>query len=161
MLPITVRPTTEPFPGVSWHWETETDILSGSYRRPRTGESAGTVEISSSDGAVLVLDVVAGEIAGLDVVIWPDVETVAALRPPVPAASGRVVLTPDPGEERQVEADLAVAVDGLEQTFHLRVGPERPVRAIQVADRMFVERDDAGLLAGFWLTGVPPFPGEE
>jgi hypothetical protein len=148
-------------PQVTWRWEPETDILSGSWRSPWGGEAAETVEISSPEGAVLVLDVVDGEIAGLDVVIWPDVETVAALEAPAPDASGRVLVPAAPPESHQIDTDLAVTVDGLEQTFHLQIGGRRPVSAMRLADRLMVELDAGDRLAGFWLTGVPPFPGEE
>ena len=45
--------------------------------------------------------------------------------------------------------------------FHLLVGPRRPVTTIAVADHLLIEVDDGDELAGFWLTGVPPFPSEE
>lgn len=149
------------FPRVSWRWESETDILSGSYRVPEEAEQAESVEVSSPDGAVTVLDVVGGELCGLDLVIWPDVETVSGLRAPAPDMAGRVTLPPlrEPAY-RQLECELAVEVDASEQVFHLRVGPERPVRVLQVADHLLIEVDDDDRLAGFWLTGVPPFPGE-
>jgi hypothetical protein len=44
---------------------------------------------------------------------------------------------------------------------HLQVGPARPGRAIQVADHLLAEVDDEGVLAGFWLIGVPSVPSEE
>jgi hypothetical protein len=60
-----------------------------------------------------------------------------------------------------VETELAVEVDGMEQTFHLVVGKSRPATVVQVADHLMVEVDETGHLAGFWLAGVPPFPSEE
>jgi hypothetical protein len=118
------------------------------------------VELSSSDGAVAVLDVVNGELTGLDIVIWPDVETVTELHPPAPQVAGKVTLPPS-DQPRQVEEALSVKVDGLERTFHLRIGPARPVTVVQVADHLLIEVDTSDQLAGFWLTGVPPFPSEE
>ncbi|HEX9895389.1 MAG TPA: hypothetical protein VGA78_15780 [Gemmatimonadales bacterium] len=160
MLATAIMPGLTVFPQLAWRWESETDILSGSYRTPRRGETAETVELSSPDGAVAVLDVVENEICGLDIVIWPDVETVSGLRPPAPQMAGKVGLPP-PSGPRQIEEPLAVTVDGLEQTFHLRIGPERPVTVVQVADHLLIEVDASDQLAGFWLTGVPPFPSEE
>lgn len=159
-LDAVIVPGLTVFPQISWRWESETDILSGSYRSPRRGESAETVELSSPDGAVAVLDVVSDEICGLDIVIWPDVDTVTDLRPPAPQIAGRVQLPPSEAP-RQIEDTLAVTVDGLEQTFHLRIGEPRPVTAVQVADHLLIEVDSLDRLAGFWLTGVPPFPSEE
>lgn len=161
MVPVRVIPGATFFPRVSWRWESETDILSGSYRSAQKGERAESAELSSPDGAVAVLDVVEQEICGVDIVIWPDVETVSGLQAPAPTLAGRVLLpAPEDGGVRQVELELAVEVDQSEQVFHLRVGGERPVTAIQVADHLLVEVDADQLLAGFWLTGVPPFPGE-
>jgi hypothetical protein len=161
MMPLTVVPGAARFPQITWRWESETDILSGTYRTPKRGETAESVELSSADGAVSVLDVVQGEVCGVDIVIWPDVETVTGLQAPAPTMAGRVTLPPTTGGgHRQVETDLAVEVDPSEQVFHLRVGPERAVTVIQVADHLLIEVDEDDRLAGFWLTGVPPFPGD-
>jgi hypothetical protein len=148
-------------PRLTWRWESETDILSGTYRTARHGETAETVELSSDNGAVAVLDVVGGEICGVDIVIWPDVETITGLLPPAPQVVGRVLLPPATDGPGEIETELAVAVDGLEQTFHLRVGEPRPMTVVQVADHLLIEVDADGQLAGFWLAGVPPFPSEE
>jgi hypothetical protein len=160
MIPVLVRPPAAAVPAMTWRWEAETDILSGSCRMPMPGESAEAVALSSPEGAVIVLDVIEGEICGLDVVIWPDVDTHAGLQAPASVLPGRILLTPSPAP-RQFESELSVEVDGLEQTFHLLVGPRRPVTVIRVADHLLLEVDDGDGLAGFWLTGVPPFPSEE
>jgi hypothetical protein len=160
MLPTTILSGVTVMPRLMWRWEPETDILSGSNRTARPGESAEAVELSSTDGAVVVLDVIEGEISGLDIVIWPDVETIGGLRSPAPQVAGWVTLGPAAGP-RQEDTDLAIEVDGLEETFHLRMGPARPVTVVQVADHLLIEVDAANRLAGFWLTGVPPFPSEE
>jgi hypothetical protein len=161
VLQTTVVPGATVFPLVTWRWESETDILSGTYRLARRGESAESLELSSPDGAVAVLDIVSGEVCGLDIVIWPDVETVSGLQAPAPTMAGRVMLPPArPGEERETDTELAVEVDPSEQIFHMRVGPERSVTIIQVADHLLIEVDEDHRLAGFWLTGVPPFPGD-
>jgi hypothetical protein len=158
MLRTTIAPAAAELPRITWRWEAETDILSGSSRAAAPGEAAVAVELSSPDGAVVVLDVVGGELCGLDIVIWPDVETVPGLEAPVASRSGRVLL---PATGSAEEADLAVRVDGPERTVHVRVGRQRPARAILVADQLVAEIDDAGVLAGLWLTGVPPFPTAE
>ncbi len=160
MLPAAIVSGITVFPQIAWHWEAETDILSGSYHIARRGESVEAIELSSSDGAVAVLDVVNGELTGLDIVIWPDVETVTELRPPAPQVAGKVTLPPA-DQPRQIEEPLSVTVDGLERTFHLRIGNARPVTVVQVADHLLIEVDATDQLAGFWLTGVPPFPSEE
>lgn len=161
MLPTRVIPGATVFPRIRWRWEAETDILSGSYRTAQAGEAAGSLEISSPDGAVSVLDVVEGELCGVDIVIWPDIETVTGLRPPAPAMAGRITLAPEVSTGESVETSLAVETDATEQVFHLRLGSERPVTVVQVADYLLIEVDAEERLAGFWLTGVPPFPADE
>ncbi len=160
MLLVVVVPGISVFPQITWRWESETDILSGTYKSARRGETAEAVEMSSPDGAVAVLDIVGAELCGLDIVIWPDVQTVTDLRPPAPQLAGKVTLPPADGP-RQEEEPMAVTVDSLEQTFHLRIGTDRPVTVVQVADHLLIEVDAESRLAGFWLTGVPPFPSEE
>jgi hypothetical protein len=161
VLAVLIEPGLTVFPRIAWRWEPETDILTGSYRTAGRGETADSVEVSSPEGAVLVLDVVEGDICGLDVVIWPDVDTVTALRAPAPRIAGRVSVPALAEGMRQVETALAVTVDGSEQTFHLRLGSERPVTVVQVADHFLIEVDETNHVAGFWLTGVPPFPTGE
>jgi hypothetical protein len=159
MLTARVEPAAAAPPPIQWRWEPETDILSGSYRVATRGERAEAVEISSPAGAVLVLDVIEGELCGLDVVIWPELETDTDLVPPSATVRGRVVLSDTPAPP--VEAPLAVTVDGLERTFHIRVGRARLASVVQVADHFLIELDGRNRVAGFWLTHVPPFPGEE
>jgi hypothetical protein len=74
--------------------------------------------------------------------------------------AGKVTLPPSE-QPRQIEEALFVKVDGMERTFHLRIGEARPVTVVQVADHLLIEVDTSDQLAGFWLTGVPPFPSEE
>ena len=65
-----------------------------------------------------------------------------------------------PGERYTAVSDtsLSVRTNSNESTFHLRIGATRPVEVVRVADHFFIEVDQAGDVAGFWLTGVPPFP---
>ncbi len=160
MLTTEVVPGATVFPRIAWRWEAETDILSGTYLRPSPHERSGTVELTSPDGAVAVLDVVEGEICGVDIVIWPDVEVVSGLRAPAPAMAGRVALPPGLADNApEDETELTIEVDTSEQVYHLRIGPDRPVTVVQVADHLLIEVDTDQRLAGLWLTGVPPFAG--
>jgi hypothetical protein len=45
--------------------------------------------------------------------------------------------------------------------FHLQIGPRRSVECVRAADNFYIEVDQQGGLAGFWLTNVPPFTAEE
>ena len=56
-----------------------------------------------------------------------------------------------------MDTTLSVQTNGAESVFHLRIGPRRAVEVVRVADKFYVEVDQQGGLAGFWLTNVPPF----
>jgi len=153
-------------PHIAWRWDPETDILTGAVKRT-AGKGApgltGSVELEGSDGSFVLLDVAAGKIRGVEVVVWPDVRTVPTLAPPAEARTGDVEL---PGRRSQpavaaveVDASLAIDTDATESTFHVRVGQARQVTPVRVADGLLVELDEHEELAGLWLTEVPPFPG--
>jgi hypothetical protein len=161
-----VEPLTGSLPSISWRWDPETDILSGAFKGNRkTGGLTGTVELTDAEGSVAVLDVNNGVICGLDVVVWPEVATVSDLRVPAQLTDGRVVLAS--GGTRaaitsvEVDTSLSVMTDATESVFHLRIGPKRPVEVVRVADNFYIEVDQQGGLAGFWLNNVPPFTAFE
>jgi hypothetical protein len=103
-------------------------------------------------------------ICGLDVVVWPEVATRSELQVPAQLTEGRVVL-PGGGSRAvsSVEVDTTLSVDtnSAESVFHLRIGPRRPVELVRAADSFYVEVDQQGGLAGFWMTNVPPFSSFE
>ena len=73
-------------PRIAYRWDPETDILTGSVRgrphEPKEGGLTGSVELEGADGSFILLDVAGGEIRGVEVVVWPDVRTVASLQLP-------------------------------------------------------------------------------
>lgn len=161
-----VEPLTGGLPSISWRWDPETDILSGSFKGNRkAGGLTGTVELTDAEGSVAVVDVNHGVICGLDVVVWPEVATVADLRVPAQLTEGRVVLpsrTSRPSiDSVEVDTTLSVRTNAAESVFHVRIGAKRPVEVVRVADHFFVEVDQQGGLAGFWMTNVPPFTAFE
>ena len=161
-----IEPLAGTLPHIVWRWDPETDILSGSFKGTRTQAGlTGTVELADEAGSVAVLDVNNGVICGLDVVVWPEVSTVADLRLPTLLTDGRVVLPQRPSRPGvasvEVDTALSVCTDLSESLFHIRVGPRREADLVRVADHLVIEVDRKGDLAGFWLTNVPPFPAEE
>ncbi len=149
----------ELLPRIEWRWEPETDILAGSLH-PAPEGPVTSVEFSGHDGSVVVADLAGGRLSSLDVVVWPEVATVVGLVP-LPAARRGTVMLQSLGRAAagEVEVALAVRASPDEDVIHLRVGAPRPATVVQAADRLFVELDEAGGLAGFWLTGVPPLDG--
>lgn len=158
-----IEPLAGPLPSIAWRWDAETDILSGAFKgNHKGGGLTGTVELTDDVGSVAVLDVSGGVVCGLDIVVWPEVSTVGGLAVPASLTDGRVVLPARPSRPgvASVEVDtmLSIHANPAENVFHLFVGPKREVDIVRVADRFYVEVDDDGQLAGFWLVEVPPFP---
>jgi hypothetical protein len=161
-----VEPLTGGLPSIAWRWDPETDILSGAFKGNRkTGGLTGTVELTDAEGSIAVLDVNNGVICGLDVVVWPEVTTTPSLQIPAQLTDGRVVLPSRPSRPGvasvEVDTTLSVETNSAESVFHLRIGPRRPVEVVRVADNFYVEVDQQGGLAGFWLANVPPFTAFE
>ena len=159
-LEIHVVAQSGPLPALVWRWEPETDILSGSMRIESRGAGyTGTVELNDEDGSIAVLDINAGVLCGIDVVVWPEITTLPGLAAPVDARVGQVMV-PSRTAKRgtaalEFDTTLTISSDPAERTFHLRIGTRRPVEPIRVADHFLVEVDGAQRLAGFWFEGVP------
>jgi hypothetical protein len=154
-----VEPVTA-LPVVTWRWDTETDILSGSFRPAGASTLDGTIELNDVEGAIAVLDVTNGAVSGLDVVVWPEVTTSRTLLLPTTAESGRLALAGATGTtwSFEIETPLLMRTNAAENLYHLRLGDQRVARVVRVADQLLVELDPEGALAGCWLVGVPPFP---
>ena len=157
-----VEPVTS-LPVLSWRWDAETDILSGSFRAPGASTLDGTIELNDVEGAIAVLDISNGAVSGLDIVVWPEVTTSRTLLPPSSVESGRLALTGPTGAtwSFEIEAPLVIRTNAGENVYHLRLGEQRVARVVRVADQLLVELDPDGALAGCWLVGVPPFPSLE
>lgn len=158
-----IEPLDGKLPTLNWRWDPETDILSGAFKAGRKiGGLTGTLELSDDAGSVAVVEVSDGVICGLDMVVWPDVGTRPGLAVPADLTDGRVIVARRPSRPGisavEVDATLRLTTDPSETVFHLCVGDDRPVKLIRIADHLRVEVDEAGYVAGFWLTGVPPFP---
>ncbi len=162
-LEIHVLALAADLPTLAWHWESETDILGGSFAVSATGVGyTGTVELNDEEGSIVVLDVVSGILCGLDVVVWPEITNFPGLAVPVEARRGQVVI-PSRAARRgasalEFDTTVSVAADPSERLFHLRIGTRRPVEPVRVANGFVVEVDAAQRLAGFWLEDVPPLP---
>lgn len=161
-----VEPLTGNLPSIGWRWDPETDILSGAFKGNRkSGGLTGTVELTDNEGSVAVLDVNNGVICGLDVVVWPEVTTSPSLQVPARLTDGRVVLPAPPSRPGvasvEVDTTLSIETNTDESVFHLRIGPHRSAEVVRVADNFYVDVDQQGALAGFWLANVPPFTAFE
>ena len=61
----------------------------------------------------------------------------------------------------EIDTTLSVETNSTESVFHLRIGVRRAVEVVRAADSFYVEVDQQGGLAGFWMTNVPPFSSFE
>lgn len=162
-LAARIEPVPDPLPTIRYRWDAETEILSGRFR-PASGASGltGSVDLEGAEGAFLVMDVQAGIVCGVEVVVWPEVEILDPLVPPSGMPTGRVVVparASQPGIGAvELDATLVCFAGPDRSVFHFVAGPERAVRPVQVADHLILEVDDDGQLAGVWLTAVPAFP---
>ena len=159
---LSAEPLAGALPSLRWRWDAETDILSGSFRQALEEGFDGTVELNDPEGAVAVLDIADGRLAGLDIVVWPEVETSRSLALPTGAVSGRLVLAA-PRRMRgaasfELEASLSIRANPAETLYHLRVGETKPARTVRIADHLYIELDADDAIAGCWLADVPPFP---
>jgi hypothetical protein len=154
-------------PHAAWKWDPETDILTGALKGGAKGRGgiSGSVELEGVDGSFVLLDVTDGAIRGVEVVVWPDVRTVASLAPPSDPLDGDVVLPERKAHAEvsavEVDAPLTIETNAAESVFRIRVGPSRKARTVKVADGLLVDVDEHNELAGLWLSGVPPFPQDE
>jgi hypothetical protein len=161
-----VEPLKGKLPSVTFKWDPETEILSGQFKGAGEADGlTGTVELEGVDGSFAVLDVAGGRLRGLEVVVWPETQTVPGLAPPTAAARGHLLLpsrASQPGIAA-VEVDTQMMADKSpdDSVIHLRVGARRRVKPVQVADHLMLELDGKGEIAGFWLLAVPPFPHVE
>jgi hypothetical protein len=158
---LRIEPPPRPLPPIRWKWDPETDILSGTFDvAPDAHGLTSSLEIADGAGTVLVCDVTRGVLCGLDVVVWPDVEVDADLRLPDGLPEGTLVVATD-DEEAVPSVDLEEPImvhASLDETlFHVALGDREVVRRLRLADRLVVELDGDGALAGFWLIGVPPY----
>jgi hypothetical protein len=161
-----IEPLAGALPAITWRWDPETDILSGAFKGNRkSGGLTGTVELTDAEGSVAVLDVNSGVVCGIDVVVWPEVSTRAEIHVPSRLTDGRVVLASAGSRAAvasvEVDTSLSVETNGSESVFHLLIGPRRPVEVVRAADNFYIEVDQQGGLAGFWMTNVPPFSSFE
>jgi hypothetical protein len=113
---------------------------------------------------VVVIDIADGAIAGVDVVVWPEVATARSLPVPEGAKPARLVLA-QPRRMRgalsyEVETELTLRSTPVENTYHLAIGEGdlEVGRTIRIADNLWVELDEDAGIVGLWLAGVPPFP---
>jgi hypothetical protein len=170
-MPVEVRwdeVPEEELPAVDYRWDADTEILAAALRPNGVGEGlSGSVDIEGTDGSWLMLEVMAGRLAAVEVAVWPEVSTVKVLETPRGPGAARLKVPSGDGAgdgaatgEHALEVSLPIraVADEAESTIHFRIGPQRGARVLRVAKDLLVEVDARSRLAGLWLLNVPPFP---
>ncbi|MFN0097473.1 MAG: hypothetical protein ACKVS7_02280 [Gemmatimonadaceae bacterium] len=149
---------------VEYRWDADTDILCARLRPTGVAEGlSGSLDVEGRDGAWLTFELRAGRLAAIEVAVWPDVRTVKSLAVPAASGTARVRVPARSLGEEAVEVDTAIqaVADEAERTIHFRIGPQRPIRVLRVAQDLLVEVDARSRLGGLWLLNVPPFPASQ
>jgi hypothetical protein len=162
-IEVRVESRNTPLPAVDYRWDEDTDILTATLRVVAKSDGmSGSVEVQGSDGSWLIFDVNAGQIAGIEVAVWPDVRKTAMLAAPadVSPVTVRVPTRRSQPGVASVEVDtrLTAEADTLEQTIHFRFGGGRMHRVVRLAQDLMFDLDDGDRVVGVWLLNVPPFP---
>ena len=165
-IAVQLEPVADSPPEVEYRWDPDTDILTANIRTALLADdtASGSVEIEGTDGSWLILDLAGGLVRGVEVAVWPDVRTRATLAPPSEAIDA-VVRVPSRKrvgvEAFEMDTEVAAETDEAERTIHFRVGPQRKARSVRIARDILIDVDPRDRIAGVWLLGVPPFPGDQ
>ena len=98
----------------------------------------------------------------MEVVVWPQGETVREMSLPSTDRKGRLRVLPDGtiSDSGVVELEVPLSCTRAEDQskVHLVLGRPGKVEVVALAENLLVDVDEGGELAGIWLIGVPPFP---
>lgn len=166
MFQGTIEALTQPLPVARFKWDAETEILACRLEGATgAGGYTGTIELEDPRGPIITLDMQDGTLVAVEVVVWPDVETVDGLVAPEPDRQGRMHVPPRPSQPGVALTAVELAMHGRrapdEAIIHLGIGPRRNTKVVELARGLLLELDRREQPAGFWLVGVPPFPHDE
>jgi hypothetical protein len=165
-IPFQVQPASDAAPPhpVEYRWDPDTEILSAQLtpRGPAGGKGmSGSVEVEGADGSWLILEVSSGNISGVEVAVWPEVQRRSALKPPAKVEEAHVMVTSRKSQPEvaslEVETALLAETDENESVFHFTLGRPQKTRTVRLARDLLLDLDASNNLAGVWLLNVPPF----
>jgi hypothetical protein len=165
-VPFQVQPPPAsdgaPPPPVEYRWDPDTEILSAQLTPRASGKGmSGSVEVEGADGSWLILEVSSGNISGVEVAVWPEVQRRTALKPPGKVEEAHVLVSSRKSQPEvaslEVETALMAEADETESVFHFTLGRPRQIRTIRLARDLLLDLDASNNLAGVWLLNVPPF----
>jgi hypothetical protein len=156
---------TDPVEPAVYRWDAETDILSCALTPPEgTRGFTGSIELEDSRGAVVTLDVEAGSLLAVEVVVWPERTVVPELAGPAPQRTARLTVPARPSQPGvgvlEVDVQMLVETSKDEAVIHIALSGGAPHEAVSLAGNLMVELDAEEELVGFWFLHVPPFDDE-
>lgn len=159
-LEVRLEPLQGDLPAITWRRDEETEILAGGFKPAAKGRGASiTVELADDEGAIVVLDVVAGRLTGVDVVIWPALDPVPGLKPPATSRDAELLWPAKPSAivaaAVELETPLLASINDAGTLLHLELGKSRVVETVRLADHLLADIDDRQRLAGLWLLELP------
>ncbi|HEY0972304.1 MAG TPA: hypothetical protein VGE02_15145 [Gemmatimonadales bacterium] len=164
MLAVQLEPAVA-VPPVRYAWDADTEILSASVAPQGVRESAagvcGSLEVQGDDGSWLSLELADGALTGAQIAVWPELRRRSGLHPP-DAEPARAAVRIERSSNGPISVELTTRVaaeaDARAGHLHFRLGRAPIERVARIADRLLLELDAGGGIAGFWLLNVPPIP---
>ncbi|MCU0647225.1 MAG: hypothetical protein MUF00_04480 [Gemmatimonadaceae bacterium] len=162
---VHLEPQSAPPSAVAYRWDADTEILSVRLAHApgesHAGEATHVVELTGTDGSWLLLDLLGGAIDGVEIAVWPSDMSTEALRLPHELEHVRAILTSKRSSGAMLAdrtVPMAIERDQQGRHLHLRVGPGRDARTVQLAQSLLLDVDPLDEIAGIWLLDVPPVP---
>ncbi len=165
-IAVQLQPVSGVQPRVEYRWDPDTEILSARLTPiVEAGQGmSGSVGLEGNDGSWVILDVTSGDIAGVEVAVWPEVRRLATLAPPSPVEDARVIVPLRRSQPEiatlEMSAHLVAEADQAQRTFHFRLGKPRAANTVRVARDLLLDVDEKSQISGLWLLNVPPCPTE-
>jgi hypothetical protein len=164
-IPVQLEAATQSPSDVRYNWDIRTDILSAQVAPDALAEltisSCASVGLEGRDGSWLILEVAAGQIAGVEVAVWPKIRRLPEVEAPKDVGDARALvpkLCARAGTGSvHMGARVRAEADPSERNFHFRLGSRQANRTVRIARDLLLDVDEESHITGLWLLNVPPF----
>ena len=140
-----------------YNLEEETTILTARFNEVAEGDP-GNLELSDPLGAIVMLDLRGGLLAGLEVVVWPEVKTLKTLRMPKAEQSGSVAARDKSEDAAMAEEDensVEFSCNESARLLRISVVGQTSTRHVEVAEGAVVGLTSKGQIGDIWMDGLP------
>jgi len=163
-ISVQLEAATQAPSDVRYLWNSRSDVLSAQVAPDALGEltiaSCGSVGLQGHDGSWLMLELVAGQIAGVEVAAWPKIQHLADVAVPANVGDVRALvpkLCPEAGANSLAMGTRVLAeADPSERNFHFMLGRRPTKRTVRIARDLLLDVDERSHITGLWLLNVPP-----